>query len=159
MNDHRQDVLKAFGIGEDDLAANRAGTLGARQAAQLRKSGYMNLLAAFFAGAVLAAILAFIANKPLKPAQFITAGILFLCVLAVGINDVLKTGGAAKDGRVERLSGPITVSSRGKQGWFLVVGGRSFRVPVHVWKIENGAPYHVYFAPKANRVVSMEPMT
>ncbi len=104
---------------------------------------------------ILAAILAFVADRPLKPAQYITAGVLFLAVFAVGVHDFRRTRRAGAAG-VEILSGPVHVFSRGSQGWHLSVEERQFRVPVRPWHIENGAFYHVYFSPGANRIVAME---
>lgn len=157
MNEHTRELVDAFKITEADLEANRAGRLGPTQARNLRKSGLANLIGALFCGVLLALILAFVVHKPLKPAQWITALILFLAVLAVGVNDMLKTGAAAAKGTVERVDGPVAVQSRGKQGFWLNVAGRSFRMPVHFWKLKNGAPYAVYFTTAGNRIVGMEP--
>ena len=159
MNEHTRELVDAFKITEADVEANRAGKLGATQARHLRKSGLANLFGALVCGVILALILAFVVHKPLKPAQWITALILFLAVLAVGINDLRKTGAAAAAGTVEKLAGPIQVQSRGKQGFWLRVSGRDFRMPVHPWKLKNGEPYVVYFTPLGNRVVGMEPMS
>ena len=125
------------------------------QRRQLAASGTRNLLAALACGIILAAILGFVADRPLKPAQYITAGLLFLAVFAVGLHDFRRTRRAGAAG-VERLSGPVHVFSRGNQGWHLSVADRLFRVPVRPWHIQNGAPYHVYFSAGANRIVSME---
>jgi hypothetical protein len=150
-------LLAALGIDEADIEANRAGRLGPRQAKELRRSGARNLAAAFVGGAVLAAILFFVANRPLVPAQYITAGLLFAALLAVGVYDFVRTRRAASVGRVSVLSGPITVISRGTQGWHLRVADQEFRMPVRPWNLEPGAPYHVYFVDGGRRIVGMEP--
>ena len=147
----------AFGIGPDDIAANRAGRLGPRQAHNLKRSGYNNVILAFVAGGILLAILLGVANKPLKPAQWITAGLLFAALLATGVYHFRKTHAAAAAGVVERLSGVVEVISRGRSGFFLEVGGRSFRMPVRPWHVKSGNSYHVYVAPGVNQVVGMEP--
>ena len=149
------DLLEAFGLTQADIDANRAGRLSPLQRRQLAASGTRNLLAALAAGVILAAILAFVADRPLKPAQYITAGLLFLAVLAVGIHDFRRTRAAGAAG-VERLSGPVRVFSQGREGWQLSVANRTFRVPVRPWHIQNDAVYHVYFSPAANRIVAME---
>ena len=155
---HTDDLLGALGITAEDLAANRVGRLGETQAANLRKSGLNNLLGALFAGVALAAILMFVAHKPLKPAQYITAGVLFAIVLAIGGNDFVKTRAAVQAGTVDVVAGPIAVRARGKNGWWLTVSGKSFRLPTQPWKLKNEAPYRVYFSTLANnRVVGMEP--
>jgi hypothetical protein len=155
--EHRDALIQAFGIGADDLDANRSGRLGARQSALLVRSGARNLLAALACGVILAAILAFVVHKPLKPGQWITALILFLIVLAVGLNDMMRTRGAAAEGKVDVLAGPVAVRSQGKAGWKLSVAGQTFPVPVHLWHIRNGAPYRVYVVRQARRIVAMEP--
>jgi hypothetical protein len=124
----------------------------------LRRSGVRNLLAAILGGAILAAILFFVANRPLVPAQYITAGLLFLALLAVGVFDLVRTRRAAAGGAVREIRGPIGVQSRGQQGWFLRVGSEEFRLPVRPWHLSPGAHYRVYFSPDARRVVGMEPI-
>lgn len=155
-NQH-DELLRAFHLEAVDLDANRAGRLSNAQARQLRRSGWNNLLLTLVVGVILAAILAFVANKPLKPAQYITALILFGVTLAVGIFHFRKTHAAAAEGRVECLTGPVQVQSRGKQGFFLSVAGKSFKLPVRPWHVGNGAHYRVYIASRAELIVAMEP--
>lgn len=150
-------MLRAFGIGPDDLALNRQGRLGPTQARNLRRSGYNNLAAALVLGLGLGAILRWVVHQPLVPAQWITASLLFAAGLAAGIFHFRKTHRAAAAAIVECLTGPIDVRSRGKAGWWLTVSGRSFRVPVRPWQLENGARYHVFVAPAVNLIVGMEP--
>lgn len=150
-------LLGAFGIGPEDLAANRSGRLGPAQARNLRKSGRNDVIAAIVAGLVLAAILYGVANKPLKAAQYIVALLLFGAALATGLYHYRRTHAAAAAGTVETLSGPVEVESRGKSGFFLSVGGRSFKMPIRPWHVTSGARYRVYVAPGVNLVVGMEP--
>ncbi len=154
---HRDDLARALGITADDLDANRAGALGPRQRRQLVASGWRSVGAALLAGAALAAILLWVANKPLNAAQVTTASLLFLAALAAGLFDLRRTRGAAADGRVECTAGPVAVVSRGSNGWFLEVAGRAFRMPVRPWHVRNGAAYRVYVSARGNRVVGMEP--
>ncbi len=151
-----KELLKAFGIGADDIARNREGRLGPAQARALRRSGINDVIAALVAGAVLAAILLFVANRPLKPAQWITASVLFGAALATALHHFRRTAAAA-DGVVEVLAGPVSVQSRGRNGWFLVVGGRSFRLPVRPWLITSDARYREYVVPRVGLIVGMEP--
>jgi hypothetical protein len=46
---------------------------------------------------------------------------------------------------------------RGRDGWYLLIDGQSFRLPVHIWDVKNDASYRVYIAPKARRIVALEP--
>jgi hypothetical protein len=156
--DHCGEVLRAFGISSDDLDLNRQGRLGPTQARNLRRSGYNNLAAALVLGLGLGAILRWIVHKPLVPAQWITASLLFAAGLAAGMVHFRKTHRAAAKGVVECLTGPVEVRSRGQAGWWLTVTGRSFRLPVRPWQLHNGATYHVYVAPGVNGIVGMEPV-
>jgi hypothetical protein len=155
--EHRDKLLSAFGIGAADLDANRAGRLGATQAQALRRSGWNNLLLTGVVGIILAAILAFVANKPLKPAQYITALVLFGATLAAGVYHFRKTHAAAAEGLVECLTGLAEVQSRGKSGFFLRIAGQSFKLPVRPWNVASGSAYRVYVAPRARLIVAMEP--
>jgi len=121
------------------------------------RSGFRNFLGALLCGVVLAAILMFVVHKPLKPGQWITALVLFLAVLAVGIYDMMRTKAAAAAGTVETLTGPVKVHRQGKSGFRLIVAGQNYPVPVHFWHIQNGAPYRVYVVSRARRIVAMEP--
>lgn len=154
---HRDDILGLFHLGPDDLDANRQGALSQRQARALAQSGVRNLLGALLIGLALAVIVYAVANKPLVPVQWILASLLAAAVLAVGAVDYRRTRLAARDGRVECLSGPIRLQSQGRAGWYLHVAGQSFKLPVHFWQLKNDAPYRVYVAPAARRIVALEP--
>jgi hypothetical protein len=156
---HREELLQAFGVQSEDLEANRAGRLGPAQRRKLLSSGNSNLTGAFLIGLLLAGILYGVANKPLVPVQWILAIILFLIVLIVGIRYFAQTRAAIAEGRVESLVGPVHVQSRGRAGWYLNVAGQSFQLPVHLWHIQQDAPYRVYFVPRTRTVVAMEPAT
>ena len=153
----REQLLKAFGLGPEDLDASRTGRLGPGQVRRLRKSGQADVFSALALGAGLAVILLFVVHKPLAPAQWITASVLFLIVLAVGLNHARKMRDAVADGRVECLTGLVEVRSRGRNGWWLSVDGKSFRLPVRPWKIGAGQRYRVYISPHADQIVGMEP--
>ncbi len=155
----RENLMKVFKLGPEDLDANRAGRLSPREAQHLRTSGTNNLLLSFVLGLILAALLMFVVHRPLKPAQPIVAGVIFLAGLAAGIYDFRRCRAAADAGTVETLAGPIQIRSRGKQGMHIQVQNRSFRLPIHFWHLQNGASYRVYVSPRANRIVAIEPET
>jgi hypothetical protein len=155
--DHRAELLRAFQIQPEDLEANRAGRLSVAQGRNLLRSGTSNLAGAFLIGLLLAAILYGVVNKPLVPAQWITAIILFVIVLIVGLRYFLQSRAAVAEGRVESLVGPVHVQSRGRAGWFLNVAGQSFQLPVRPWQIQRDASYRVYFVPSTRTVIAMEP--
>jgi hypothetical protein len=156
---HQEELLKAFRIGPEDLAANRLGQLGPAQKRSLLNAGMGNIIGALFIGLFLALILYGVANKPLVPAQWITASVLFLAALAAGVGYYFQTRQAVKAGRVESLTGPITVRSRGRSGWFLTVAGQSFRLPVRPWQVQPETVYRVYFVSKMRQIVAIEPVS
>jgi hypothetical protein len=155
--DHRTELLRAFQIQPEDLEANRAGRLSVAQGRNLLKSGISNLAGAFLIGLLLAGILYGVVHKPLVPAQWITALILFAIVLIVGLRYFLQSRAAVAEGRVETLVGSARAQSRGRAGWFLVIAGQSFQLPVRPWQIRGDAHYRVYFVPRTRTVVAMEP--
>jgi hypothetical protein len=64
---------------------------------------------------------------------------------------------AVRAGVVECLTGPVALTLRRNNGWWLTVRGREFRLPVHFWHVVNGVYYRVYVAPAAKRIVAIEP--
>ncbi len=154
---HREELLRRFQLGPEDLEANRRGMLSQRQARYLVRSGVRNLLGSLGIGLALAAILYAVASKPLAPIQWILATALAAAALVVGSIDYQRTRRAAVDLRVECLRGTARVQMRGRAGWYLVIAGRSFKLPVHFWNVKQDALYRAYLAPKAKRIVALEP--
>lgn len=153
----REELLRRFHLDREDLEANRHGQLSQRQARALVRSGVRNLLGALLIGLALAAILYAVASKPLAPIQWILAAVLAAAALVVGAIDFRRTRQAASEARVECLTGAIRVQMRSRAGWNLLIDGQSFRLPVHIWDVKNGASYRVYIAPTARRIVALEP--
>ena len=158
LNAQRDELLKVFHCGLDELEANRAGRLGAGQAHRLIRSGNLNVVAALVLGAGLAAILFGVAKKPLVPVQWLLSSGLFLAALAVGIHYARQTRAAAAAGIVECLAGPVQVQLRGKQGWWLSVAGQSLKLPIRGWHVQSGASYRVYLVPRGRLIVAIEPI-
>lgn len=71
--DHGADLLRRFRIGDQDLAANRLGRLGAAQGRKLLASGTWNVAGALLIGLLLVWILYGAADKPLVPVQWLLA--------------------------------------------------------------------------------------
>jgi len=155
--DHRTELLQAFRVDGDDIESNRMGQLGARQRRRLVRSGYLNLAGATAMAVALGGIVLAIAERPLKPVQVILAGILVVALLILGIVQLTKANAAAADGRIDVHAGPVYVRMRGRAGWYLTVGDQSFKLPVQFWHVQDEAPYRVYVAPKAGRIMAMEP--
>ncbi len=82
---------------------------------------------------------------------------LFGMVLIVGLRYFPQSRAAVTEGLVESLVGPVHAQSRGWAGWFLVVAGQSFQLPVHPWQIQRDAPDRVYFVPRTRTIVAIEP--
>jgi hypothetical protein len=156
--DHRQKLLKAFGLEMDDLVANRAGKLSPRQVAILRRRGYMNFVGAAIVCIGLGLILAFVAQKPLAPVQFILCGIFGGAMVALALYQFRKLQRAIELGAVERLTGPVRVWRQRKSGYRLRVEGRDLRLPITFWNITDGAPYHVYVTPQTDLLMAIEPV-
>lgn len=154
---HRDDLLRAFGNDADDLEANRRGALGPAQVRRLHRSGWSNIVGALVIGVGLALILAFVADRPLKPVQWLLSLGFFLAVLAVGLSHMRKTRAAAAAGVVEMLAGPVAVRLQRQQGYWINVASRTLKLPVRPWAVESGRSYRVYVAPRAEFVVAMEP--
>jgi len=155
--DHLVELRQVFRVTADDLASNRAGSLGPGQIAQLHKSGTNNLLAAVAGSVALVAGVFAVAERPFKPVQVILAGVLVAALLAVGVVMLLRSRAAAEAGDVICLIGPVRVRVERRAGTFLYVDDRRLRLTVPMRHIQNGAPYRVYIAHKASRIVAMEP--
>jgi hypothetical protein len=121
------------------------------------RGGLANLLGGLLIGLVLAGILFWVAEKPLKPVQWILALGLFLAAMAVGVRDLLRTSQAAANSRVECLRGMVRAHRAGSAGWYVSVGGRSLKLPVRFWPFEDDVPYKVYVSVGGDRIVAIEP--
>jgi hypothetical protein len=154
---HRAQLMSIFGNTEQDLQANRSGLLGPDQRRRLARSIWANLAGTLVIVGGLLAILLFVAARPLVWYQYLLFGLFAIGGGAVGVYTVRGLRQAIRAGTVECLVGPIRVNLRGRNGWWLVVQGRDFRLPVQFWKVGNGSPYRVYVAPAAKRIVALEP--
>jgi hypothetical protein len=157
---HRDELLRLFRIGLEDLEANRAGTLSQRQAHYFKQNGIRSVILSLGIVLFLAVILFGVASKPLVPIQWILTSILAAIVLAIGYNDYSKLRLAAADPRVECLTGPTRIRKLGRAGWYLSIANRSFKLPAHSRIMKSDAAYRVYIAPKAPRescIVAIEP--
>jgi hypothetical protein len=156
-DDHLHELLRAFDNRLDDLAANRAGHLSPRQTKRLRRGGYLNLAGSVLIAAILLGILFAVAERPLKPVQLALVDVLVATVLTLGVVMAVRSHAATATGQVECIAGPVAIRLRGRAGWYLTTDYRSFKLPVQFWHIESGPSYLVYVAPKAHRIVAIEP--
>ncbi|MCU1394222.1 MAG: hypothetical protein JWM34_2650 [Ilumatobacteraceae bacterium] len=151
-------LLEAFHSTTDDLGANRLGTLGPQQVARLRRSANWNLAGGIVLAGGLGGLVLAVASRPLKVVQTLLIVLLVGVMLALGIVMFVRLRQAAGRAVVERVSGPVRVVRRGRAGFYLVVEGRDFKLPVLPNMVTNGGMYHVYVTPAAKRIVSMEPV-
>lgn len=153
---HRDELLQAFRISTEDLAANRAGRLGAIQRRKLLWSGAVNMAAACLLGFLLVALLYAVAERPLAPIQWILGSAMFAAVLIIGIRYFWQTRTAVANDRVECVRGVIRVSRRSK-AFYANIAGRSFRLPIFPRYLRADMEYCVYVVSQTQSVVAVEP--
>jgi hypothetical protein len=151
---HREELLRAYRIGPQDIAANRDGRLGPGQIRRLRRNIWINALA------VTPLILAVVLLAVLLPRRGIIAYAVFALVIWLFVlmlwSWVRGIRRSLRAGVVECLAGPVTVtSSRG--GSFLTVQDKRLRLWTPYWHVGRGRTYRVYFVPAATMVVALEP--
>ena len=154
---HRAELLVAFNIGADDLAANRAGRLGDRQLARMRRGIVTNMLLAGVIVVVIGGLILLTADRPISWWRWLLIAVLALACLAVGGVQSRNLALAAAAGTVERYGGPVRLHLQARVGWWLTVRGVSFHLPVKFWHVGDGMDYLVYVAPAAKLIVAMEP--
>jgi hypothetical protein len=153
--DTRDDLLKAFGVGPEDLAANRSGRLGPHQRRTLERQVVVRTATA------VAALTVPLALALLGPLWTRVAGVALVTLVALGL--VVRAerllNAARQPGVVSQLSGPVTpmLLHRENAGWWLSVQGRWFRSPVDVTLFDDDTVYRVYYLRSAHRVVAVEP--
>jgi hypothetical protein len=151
---HRDELLRAFRIGPEDVAANHAGRLGPGQVRRMRRNIWFNVLAAALQAGVVA-LAVFDPRKSLFLYGFCAA--VFAALLAMEFAWVRVIRRAIRAGVVQCLAGPVTVQSAGRGGSWLVVQGKRNRLWAGYWHVGRDRPYRVYIAPAAKLIVAMEP--
>ena len=154
--DNRDELLTAFGIGPEDLAANRAGRLGPRQRRDLER----RIVAR--AGVTVVAIAPLLVLAYIGPlwTKVAVVALVMLVAVAVVVRVEQQIRAARQPGVVACLSGAVTPALLFRQnaGWWLTVQGRSFRAPIDVTHIDEETGYQVYYLPAAHRIVAIEPL-
>ncbi|MCU7730593.1 hypothetical protein ODJ79_43340 [Actinoplanes sp. KI2] len=151
---HREELLRAFRIGPQDIEANRAGRLGPGQIRRLRRNIWINALAV--APLILAVVLLAVLLPHRGVVQYVVLALvigLFVALLWSWIRGIRRS---LRAGVVECLTGPVTVT-RSRGGSFLTVRDKRLRLWTPYWHVGRGLTYRVYFAPAATMVVAMEP--
>jgi len=153
---HRAELLRAFRIGPEDLAANRENRLGSGQVRRLRRNIWISVLAVAtpvqLAIVVIAALTA--SSSAVSYAVWAVLFGLWTLLEVVWVRDI---GRVLRDGTVKCLQGPVTVHSGGRGGTWITVAGERNRLWTGYWHVGRGMPYRVYVAPAAKLIVAMEP--
>lgn len=154
---YREELLRAFHIGPQDLLANRAGRLGPGQAARMRRGIATNLLLAGAIVIVLGGLVVLTADPPIQWWRWVMIAALALACLGTGAfrSRALARGAAA--GVVQEYLGPIRLHLQPRVGWWLTVQGVAFHLPIKFWHLAEGGTYAVYVAPAAKLIVAIEP--
>src|SRR6059058_5779281 len=116
---HRDELLRVFKIGPEDIRANRAGTLGPRQRRRLRNGVYSNVAATLVIVLGLIAVVYLVAERPISGPRYALIGALAAAGAAVGAYAVRGLVRAVRAGVVECLAGPVRVTLRGRAGWYV----------------------------------------
>lgn len=181
-------LMDAFGFDEDDLAANRAGKLSARQRANLEAvyrdtrhtKLYRSLVGILITTVILTGILLFPQgfNDLLSIVQaFSIIGLLALGVAAFAVRNSLRKANPLfddlKDGLVKPVEGrvqldvvpPLQTSRTFKPPpLYLAIEDQGWRIDRDTFlAFKNGDPYAIYYAPHSRTILSVEwlrdPMT
>ena len=108
---HRDELLRAFRIGPEDLAANRANRMGPGQLQRLRRNIRINVLAVT---PVQAGLLVLVALAPRRPLLlYLAVGAVLAALVAMEFTWVRSIRRAIRAGVVHCLAGPVTVHSAG----------------------------------------------
>lgn len=154
--DPHQELLRVFKNSEQDIDANRIGQLGEGQSRRLQRSATGALIAMSVMIAVLFTVVILIGGHHPQSWRWIIVILAAAGFAAIGINQHKGLRRAVRDGTVECLEGQVRIRSRARNGWWLTIEGREFRLPVQVWLLGADAEYRVYIATAAKRIVGME---
>jgi hypothetical protein len=108
---HRDELLRVFKIGPEDIRANRAGLLGARQRDRLRRGISVNLAATALIPLVFVVFVYFAAARPIAWPRYALIGAVLAAGAAVGWYTVRGLLAAMRAGVVSRPRASITTDS------------------------------------------------
>jgi len=156
---HHDELLQAFHIGPEDVAANHANRLGPGQLRRLRRNIWVNVLAVSPVQIGLLVLVALAPRRSLAASLWLYLGVavILAALVAVEYTWVRNIRRVIRAGVVHCLAGPVTVHSAGRGGTWLTVQGERNRLWTGYWHVGRGRPYRVYVAPAARLIVAMEP--
>lgn len=164
---HRQSLLQAFNLREEDIVANRAGRLSERQKTWLAPPKVRGLVLLVIAGhmALIGGLLGAIALITGEPILFF----VLLIVLGLGALPFMLIGregigrpvlqNDVQRGKVSMIQGtivpdPDTVNRR----YYVQVGDLRFKVTARVYgRFIANADYRLYYLPDSKTLLSAEP--
>lgn len=124
----------------------------------MRRGVVTSVLVMVVVAAAIGTLVILVADRPIALWRYILLAVLLLAGVAVGVVRSAKLRKAIAAGEVEHHAGPVAVQSRGRAGWWLVVDGDSYAIPIRPWHIGGGHRYDVFIAPSAQLIVAMVPM-
>ncbi|MDX6277470.1 MAG: hypothetical protein QOJ72_1598 [Nocardioidaceae bacterium] len=155
---YRAELLSAFKITETDVSSNELGRLGPSQTARMFRQVWTTQALAWAIVGGFAILLWFTAERPIQWWRYAMVTTLALALIGYGVVVARRLRESAADGQVVGLEGVVEVHVRGREGYWLTIEGRSFRLPIHFWHVASGRSYHVYVAEKAALIVAIVPM-
>jgi hypothetical protein len=151
---NKDELLTAFRIDPDDLAANRDGRLGSNQVERLRRNIWLNALVV--APLQVALVLIVVLADPSAVGHVVIGG-LFVLLTAAEVSWAVRIRRAIRNGRVQALRGPIKIRRSVQSGTWVTVGGKRNRLWAGSRYVADGGEYRVYVVPAVKAVVAMEP--
>lgn len=151
---NKEDLLGAFRIGPEDLAANREGRLSAGQVQRLRGNLRINAIVLLPFQVLLIAIV--IIGRPSAPGYVILGGV-FALLTAAEVSWALRIRRAIDTGTVRCLRGRIKVRRSFQSGTWIAVGGERNRLWAPARYVAHDGSYRVYVSRAVKLVVAMEP--
>jgi hypothetical protein len=148
-----EELLQAFRIGPQDLAANRANRLGEGQIERLRRNLWTNVIVVLPLQVALVAIVVF--GRPSAFGYIVVGGVFAVLTLAE-VSWALRVRRAIRAGTVRCLRGRVAVRRSMQSGTWLAVGGERNRLWAKSRYVAHDAAYRVYVAPAVRLVVAME---
>jgi hypothetical protein len=161
-------LMQAFGMTEDDLAANRAGTLTEHQRDRLgaalrgKTIGDIVILVLIILAAIYVVQHVTLSDK--GSSQMLLAWIAFGVISFLVITGFKSAGFILdyQDGVVAAQHGRITLVKRGlpnrEPSYFFQINGKEFQVVKYTYDLlRNNAEYEVYYAPRSREVLGILP--
>jgi hypothetical protein len=147
------ELLHAFGIGPDDLEANRENRLSAGQIERLRRNLWTNVIVVAPIQLILIAIV--VIGRP-SAAGYVIIGSVFAVLTLAELSWAWRVRRAIRAGTARCLRGRVRVRRSMQSGTWIAVAGEQNRLWAKARYVAPDAAYRVYVAPAVRLVVAME---